>query len=152
MRTASGGLIRRSNSDPPLAGTGRPSLGGFRVLVLGGLTLVPAAGLWAVSGNFWFLRGDTDDRGRGVGRPSASGFFCFFLETMPERERTSVLTKYNVINALSMSIGSVAGGWLIEFNGKTIASYLLVFALSSGVRGLALTLLPRIVRKGEDVL
>lgn len=121
--------------------------GGFRVLALGGLTLVPAAGLWAVSGNFWFLLGTQVIVGAAWAAHEL-GVFLLFLETMPERERTGVLTKYNVLNALSMSIGSVAGGWMIEFNGKTSASYLLVFVLSSGVRALALTLLPRIVRKG----
>ncbi len=117
--------------------------GGVRVLMLGGVALVPAAGLWAISGNFWFLVATQLIVGAAWAAHEL-GILLLFLETMPERERTSVLTKYNVLNALCMAAGSVAGGWLIEFNDRSPSSYVLVFVVSCAARALSLALVARI--------
>lgn len=126
---------------PWLGGVARRS-GGLRVLALGGIALVPAAGLWAVSGQFWFLV-TTQLLVGAAWAAHELGVFLLFLETMPERERTSVLTKYNVLNAFCMSAGSVAGGWIVEWTGGTAGGYLSLFIVSSVARGLALTLVAR---------
>ncbi len=117
--------------------------GGLRVLMLGGLTLVPAAGLWAISGNFWFLIVTQLIVGAAWAAHEL-GVFLLFLETMPERERTSVLTKYNVLNSFCIATGSVLGGWLIEANGRTAGAYIVLFVVSSAARALALVLISRI--------
>ena len=68
-------------------------------------------------------------------------FFLLFFESIPERERTSMLTFYNLINTAAWVSGTLVGAGVLLAFGATYSSYLLVFGLSSLGRFLALGVL-----------
>ena len=57
-----------------------------------------------------------------------------FFESLRRDERTALMTMYQAANAVSMVVGSLCGGLVINFFGQTSASYLMVFGLSSVFR------------------
>jgi hypothetical protein len=63
-----------------------------------------------------------------------------FLETIPETERTSLLTLYNVANSLALAVGSLIGAAILNGIGISVTAYLWVFAASTA--GRVLTLIP----------
>jgi MFS family permease len=67
--------------------------------------------------------------------------FLLFLETIPSEERTSIMSGFYFLNSLAMAGGSLVGAWLLG-NVPTHDSYALVFGVSTGMRMLALMLLP----------
>jgi hypothetical protein len=67
--------------------------------------------------------------------------FLLFLETIPSDERTSLMSGYFFLNSLAMAVGSVIGATLLGAD-PGHAAYATVFGVSTGVRMLALVLLP----------
>ena len=67
-----------------------------------------------------------------------------FFESIPEQERTGVLTFYNLAYSTMWVIGSTLGGLVLWSLGTGPAAYLTLFAVSSVGRGLALLLLKRV--------
>jgi MFS family permease len=67
--------------------------------------------------------------------------FLLFLETIPSEERTSVMTGYFFLSSLAMAVGSLVGAAILGASPDP-SSYALVFGISTGVRLLALVLLP----------
>jgi MFS family permease len=67
--------------------------------------------------------------------------FLLFLETIPSEERTSVMSGFYFLNSLAMAAGSLVGAALLG-NSPDYAAYYLVFAVSTGLRVVALFLLP----------
>ena len=67
-----------------------------------------------------------------------------FFETIPESERTSLLTLYNVANSAALAVGSLIGAALLQTVGISIAGYLTVFGCSTLLRLLTMVLLRRI--------
>ena len=67
--------------------------------------------------------------------------FLLLLETIPSEERTSALSGFYFLNALAMAGGSLVGAAILG-NAPTRESYALVFGVSTGVRFLALLVLP----------
>ena len=57
-----------------------------------------------------------------------------FFESLKRDERTAMMTMYNAGNALSMVLGSIAGGLVINYMAKSAEAYLLVFGISSVLR------------------
>jgi MFS family permease len=57
-----------------------------------------------------------------------------FFESIRPEERTSVLTTFNFANSVATAAGSLLGGALLAYGGKTEQTYLLLFALSSAAR------------------
>jgi MFS family permease len=56
--------------------------------------------------------------------------FLLFFETIPEEERTSVLTTFNLANAMAMVLGSVLGGSLLICLASRREAYQLLFTAS----------------------
>jgi hypothetical protein len=57
-----------------------------------------------------------------------------FVEAIPEHERTSVLTTFNVANALALAGGSLCGAALLGALGESRTAYHALFAASSTAR------------------
>jgi len=73
-----------------------------------------------------------------------TGAAAALFETIDARERTGVLTIYNLGNALATVSGSLAGWALLVWMGQTKEAFLTLFLLSSCCRVLALILLARV--------
>ncbi len=67
--------------------------------------------------------------------------FLLFLETIPSEERTSVMTGFFFLNSLAMAMGSIIGAQLLGA-APNFATYSMVFSVSTGLRCVALFLLP----------
>jgi len=121
-----------------------PALGRFayrfgaqRLLWLGGVGIVPTAGLWLYANSFMdlvliqFLAGV-------AWAAYELAMFLLFFETVDRNERTSILTTFNLGNCLALVIGASIGGVVLKFLGECPEAYLTLFALSSSARALAL--------------
>jgi len=118
--------------------------GSRAVLWVGGIGLVPAVGAWLVSGNFWWLLA-AQALGGAAWAAHELALFLMYVETIPENERASVLTKFNLMNALAMAGGSALGGFLLGRLGENQTAYIAVFAASVAARGAAIVLLTRVL-------
>lgn len=110
------------------------------VLFIGGIGLIPAAAMWAMSDNFWYLLGVQVATGA-VWACYEIATFLLLFETIPSGERTSVLSLFNFANTLAIVCGSLVGATLLGAMGEGIGAYHTLFVLSSGLRLLTLPLL-----------
>jgi MFS family permease len=127
-----------------------PALGSFarrsgarQLLWLGALGIVPLPALWLVSDDFWFLISVQLLSGLAWGAHELAMLLLFF-ETIPRHERTGVLTVFNFANAAAMAGGTLVGAALLGLLGEYRETYLLLFAVSAGVRMLPLAFLVRL--------
>jgi MFS family permease len=135
----------------PLLGSLAHRFGALRLLWIGGTGIVPLAGLWIVSESYLYLL--VVQLGAGVAWAAYElATFLLFFETIPEDERTSVLTTFNLANASAQVSGSVLGGVLLNMLGENHAAYYVVFGVSSVVRALTLLPLARVVRAPSEVV
>lgn len=118
-------------------------IGARQLLWIGGLGIVPVAGFWLISINFAFLVVVQVAAGLAWAAYELAMFLLFF-EAIPEKERTSVLTIYNVGNAVATAVGALLGGSVLWTVGKQPETYLAIFGLSSVARLVALALLWRV--------
>lgn len=118
-------------------------IGARQLLWIGGLGIVPVAGFWLISTNFAFLIFVQVAAGLAWAAYELAMFLLFF-EAIPEKERTSVLTIYNVGNAIATAVGAILGGCVLWTIGKSPETYLAIFGLSSVGRLVALALLWRV--------
>jgi hypothetical protein len=141
-------------------------IGPVRLLWAGGLAVVPISGLWVFSDLFaaWELvvplSFDTTTHvtipGQvlyltGVQLLSGIAWAAYelamallFLQGIPRRERTSMLTLYNFGNAAAMVGGGMIGFAVLRSFGESHNTYLLLFLLSSCVRLAMVPLLARV--------
>jgi MFS family permease len=113
----------------PIFGSIAQSYGAKRVLLIGGIGLVPLSAVWMVSDTFAVLF--TMQLLAGVIWAAYElSTFLLILDTIHESERTSIMTTYYLGNATAMVAGSVIGGSLIGQMDKTHAAYMTVFAVS----------------------
>ncbi|MFN0012335.1 MAG: MFS transporter [Phycisphaerales bacterium] len=119
--------------------------GARRLLLIGGLGIVPVSALWAVSTSLAWL---------GV-LQVCSGFawaawelatFLLILERLKPQERTSLMATYYVGNSACIAAGSALGGWLLASLGAGQTAYAWVFGLSTLMRALTIVPLVWIVR------
>ncbi len=131
----------------PLWGRYAHRHGTRRLMWVGVLGLIPLAGGWVISSNYWYLLGLQLLAGTTWAAYELALMLLFF-ETIPERERTNVLTLYNVVNSCSLVLGFALGAMVLEWGDVTPSAYLWVFGLSTMVRFLPilwLLKLPRMV-------
>jgi MFS family permease len=70
--------------------------------------------------------------------------FLLLLETIPQHERTSVMSLYNMANAGAMVAGATVGGFVLHQLGLGHAAYLWVFGGSLVLRAGTIALLARL--------
>ncbi len=114
-----------------------------RLLWIGGIGIAPMAALWLVSDSFAFLLAVQVAAGFAWGAYELGAFLLLF-DTVRDEERTSMLTTFNLLNALAILGGSLFGGMILKLLGQQREAYMLIFALSSLGRAAALPLLFRI--------
>lgn len=120
--------------------------GAHRLLWIGGVSIVPVAGLWMVSRSLTFLA-FLQIAGGATWAAYELAMLLMFFETIPRHERTSVLTLYNFGNAAAQVVGALLGAlWLRAFGNEPIV-YLWLFVLSSVARGLTVVLLARVPKQ-----
>ncbi len=114
--------------------------GARRLVWVGGLGIIPVSGLWLYADSFMqlvaiqFLAGV-------VWAAYELAMFLLFFETVRQDERTSILTTYNLGNAIALVIGSLIGGSVLKYLGQCPEAYLFLFSLSSTARGVTLLFL-----------
>jgi MFS family permease len=117
-----------------------PALGSFahragsrRLLWIGSLGIVPLPPLWLVSQHFAWLMLVQVAAGLAWGAFELATLLAFF-DDIPERERTRVLSIYNLANALAVVLGASAGALLFRAFGPALAGYAVLFVVSSLLR------------------
>lgn len=118
-------------------------MGAMRLLWLGAIGITPVSACWVFSQNFYWLLSTQIFSGV-VWAAYELAFFLLFFESIPEEERTSLLTLFNLINTAAWVTGSLIGGAILYLMDTSFAGYLTLFALSSVARCGALWLLFRI--------
>ncbi len=127
----------------PAFGSLAHRFGATWLLWLGGLGIVPMAACWVVSDWLpWLLAVQVTSGTVWAAYELATALL--FFETIPEQERTSVLTAFNLANAFAIAVGSLIGGTLLTAGGDGRAAYLTLFLASSGARLLTVILLARV--------
>lgn len=139
----------------PTLGRFAKRFGANRLLLICGIAMAPMALFWALAWHslplLFFIQAAS-----GIvwgGFDLASSLLIF--ERISQKERTSVLTTYNLIGACAMVVGSLIGGSVLEWFSESLNGYLVIFTLSSLLRAATIVLLlpavasatPRITRK-----
>jgi MFS family permease len=114
-----------------------------KLLWIGGLGIIPISGLWCVSRNLAFIA-VLQFTGGVAWAAYELAMFLMFFETIPREERTSVLTVYNLGNALAQVSGAFVGALFLVWQRRTPESYLWLFMISSAGRAAALWFLAQI--------
>lgn len=128
---------------PMLGGLVR-AVGAKRVLWYSGIGLVPLSALWLASDSIAYLFFVQLIAGA-VWAAYELATFLLLFETIREEERTSVLTTFNLANAVAMVCGSLLGGAILMLAGTSHTAYMVIFAVSGVARILTLPLLARAV-------
>ncbi len=124
----------------PVCGAIAQRRGARWLLGLAGLAIVPVPLLWAASASLAWLVVAQVVAGLGLAAYELATLLLMF-ETIPEQERTSALTVYNLTNAVANVAGSVLAALLLAGWGEQVATYMVIFALSAAGRVATLPLL-----------
>jgi hypothetical protein len=124
----------------PLWGRMARRYGSRGLLWIGGVGIVPVAGMWLFSDNYWYLLGVQAVAGI-TWSAYELAMVLVFLDAIPRGQRTSLLTLYNLGNASAQVLGALLGGWLLAHWGEQYFAYHWLFGLSSCGRLAALSLL-----------
>jgi len=108
-------------------------LGVRRLLWIGGIGIVPVAGAWMLSGNFWFLIFIQLLSGTAWAAYELAVFLIYFNSIRAD-ERTSVLAFFNLSTTAAMVVGSLLGGAVLLTFGPTRLVYYSLFGGSSLLR------------------
>lgn len=111
-------------------------VGAQRLLWAGALGMIPLAGGWNVSSNYTWLLILQLFAGAAWGAYELALVLLFF-ETIPERERTNILTLYNLANSGAILFGSAIGAVILQWGAVTAEAYHWVYAASTLIRLLA---------------
>lgn len=124
----------------PAFGRFAARFGARRLLWLGGVGIIPMSGLWLYAHGLGQLLFVQFLAGTAWAAYELAMFLLFF-ETVRREERTSILTIFNLCNAVALAIGSLSGGALLKFLDSSREAYLVLFALSSCARVATLAVL-----------
>lgn len=130
----------------PLHGRFARRFGARKLLIVSGVGIVWLSAAWVVSPSLWYLVPLQMVNGAVWGAWELATFLLM-LETIPDRERTGVLTVFNLLNCLAMVVGSVAGALLLRSMDSGRDAYLMLFLISTGLRLLSLPALFAIGRE-----
>lgn len=127
----------------PLVGKLAKRYGVHVTLRIGGVGIVFATLLWAVSQSVPYLMVAQLAAGAVWACYELSVFLIFF-DAIPAHERTSMLSWYNFLHAAATMGGALIGGWLLEHLGHDHGAYLSLFVVSSALRATTVLLLWRL--------
>ncbi len=118
-------------------------IGSLGLLWVGGLAIAPLTLFWLVSANIPYLVGVQVVAGASWAAYELAVVLLFF-ETASHRERTGVVTAYNLGHAVAWVSGAACGGLLLRSLGEDRNAYYTVFAVSAILRVAAIPLLRRV--------
>ena len=118
-------------------------IGSVGLLWLGGLSIMPLTLLWLPSANVWYLVGVQLLAGACWATYELALALLLF-DAVPPRERTGVVTAYNLGLAVATVAGAGAGGLLLRWLGENSTAYMWVFVVSSLLRLATIPLLQRV--------
>ncbi len=124
----------------PRMGRWAHRVGPKSLLWIGGVGIVPLPALWLLSSATAYLLVLQIIGGVAWACYELATFLLLF-ETIRDEERISILTSFNLLNAVAIAAGSVTGGLLLRLAGVGPGAYLLLFLVSSAGRLLTLPLL-----------
>jgi MFS family permease len=105
--------------------------------------IIPLAAGWVLTTNYWLLLVLQVFAGAFWGAYELALMLLFF-ETIPERQRTAVLTLYNVANSLALVFGSAIGATILSLGSVSPQAYLVAFGVSTALRALTVFWLYRL--------
>lgn len=117
----------------PLWGRYAHQRGAQSLLWIGVYGVIPLSMGWVFSTNYHWLLALQVFSGAAWGAYELALMLLFF-ETIPERDRTNILTVYNVANSLALVLGSTLGAAVLKWGAVSQESYLWVFGISTCVR------------------
>lgn len=123
----------------PFAGRLIAKYGVAWVFFLGAIGISPLPVLWPVSGEMWLVLLLQLMSGACWGLFEVGITMIFFKQIRPE-EKISILTIYNVFNALAMVIGTIIGGQILKSFNATLESYYIIFSVGAVLRTLTITI------------
>lgn len=135
----------------PALGRFARAYGAHRLLVIGGLLVVPMAGFWVVSDRYWFLIAVQVAGGMAWGAQEL-GVLLLLFEAIRDDERTSMLTTFNFLNAVVLAAGSLIGAVVLGVLAKGAGAFMVIFVLSTILRVLTVPLLLRLKPSGQPVV
>lgn len=121
----------------PLMGRLAHRFGTRWLLWLGGIGIIPVSGMWLFCHSFESILALQFFGGMAWAAYELAMFLQFF-ETIRRDERTSVLTFFNLANAVALAVGAAIGGGMLKLLGECPEAYLVLFAMSSLARALTL--------------
>ncbi|MFN0055569.1 MAG: MFS transporter [Planctomycetales bacterium] len=121
----------------PACGRLAARFGARRLLWIGGIGIIPVSGMWLYASAYWQLV-LLQFVGGMVWAAYELAMFLLFFETVRREERTSILTIFNLGNAVALVIGALIGGGVLKWLGASRETYLFLFGLSSFARALTL--------------
>lgn len=124
----------------PACGRLAAQFGARRLLWIGGIGIVPVSGMWLYAHSYWQLL-LLQLLGGGMWAAYELAMFLLFFETVRREERTSILTVFNMANAVALVTGALIGGAVLKTLEASRETYLVLFALSSYARAATLILL-----------
>lgn len=128
----------------PYFGRLAAKIGVKRLLLVSGIAVMPMAGIWVFSSNYYYLIGVQILGGMAwAGFELASALTVF--ERIDIRARASVLSYLNLFQSSATALGSLLGGLLLFQLGQAHEVFLAIFATSSLLRALTLGMLLRAV-------
>lgn len=126
----------------PLLGLLAHRFGTRRLMLIGAAGIVPLPALWLISDSLLYLLVLQCVAGCAWASFELATLLAFF-ERIPEQDRTSVLTAFNLANALAIGSGSVIGSSVLGLFGSGTAAYAGLFVLSTALRAVGLLTLGR---------
>jgi len=118
-------------------------IGSLGLLWAGGLSVIPLSLLWLPSANVSYLIAVQVVAG-GCWACWELAVALLFFDAVPHRDRTGVITVYNLGIAIATVAGAAAGGLLLRTLGEDSQAYVTVFAVSSLLRLATVPLLRRV--------
>jgi hypothetical protein len=111
------------------------------LLWVGGISIIPASGLWIFYESYWFLCC--------LQFVFGMAWACYELalalvlvERIPQASRVQVISRYNLFNSAAMVTGSVIGGSVVQWFGESATGFLVIFVASTFLRVIALLWFP----------
>ncbi|MEM9560830.1 MAG: MFS transporter [Planctomycetota bacterium] len=124
----------------PTVGRLAQRIGARQLLAIGAVGTAPGALLWWVAADVWQLAAAQLILGMFLAAFEIGAMLMQF-ETIPERERASVLSTFTALSSLAGFLGSLAGATMLGVLGTDSHAYLLVFVVAGVARLLAAPLL-----------
>ena len=118
----------------PFFGRLAQRIGPDRLLRITSVCVIPLAALWIFADNLPYLLLLQSLAGICWGGYELA-FLLLFFEAIPARDRTSLLTNFNVANSAAICLGSLLGGLLLTSLGNDQHAYYIAFSLSTILRG-----------------